>query len=221
MTPTPSSPKIHIERMMHRSSIAVMGETAASYALIKLIPTGSAPLGINLALVLDVSGSMYEEDGTGASRLSRIQKAAVTAIQKLKPTDTLCLVAFAHNCQVILPPTPLSEKAKIEEHINKIDMFDVDPGGTAMDMGIEYSMNEIEKNAKPGKLSQLIVLTDGETSGERRCKSRTWPSWVRATGATSTSTTSALPIVSSTRSFPPWPPPVSSTWRCTCASRRT
>ncbi len=155
---------------MHRSSIAVMGETAASYALIKLIPTGSVPLGINLALVLDVSGSMYEEDGTGASRLSRIQKAAISAIQKLKPTDTLCLVAFAHNCQVILPPTPLSEKAKIEEHINKIDMFDVDPGGTAMDMGIEYSMNEIEKNARPGKLSQLIVLTDGETSGERRCK---------------------------------------------------
>ena len=155
---------------MHRSSIAVMGETAASYALIKLIPTGNTPIGINLALVLDVSGSMYEEDGTGFSRLSRIQKAAVAAIQKLKPTDTLTLVAFAHNCQVVLPPTPLSEKAKIEEHIMKIDMFDVDPGGTAMDMGIESSIAEVEKNARPGKLSQLIVLTDGETSGERRCK---------------------------------------------------
>src|SRR5437660_4158273 len=87
MTPTPSTAKIHIERMMHRSSIAVMGETAASYALIKLIPAGGGvPLNLNLALVLDVSGSMYEEDGTGFSRLSRIQKAAVSAIQTLKPT---------------------------------------------------------------------------------------------------------------------------------------
>ncbi len=32
--------KIHIERMMHRNSIAVSGESAASYALIKLIPSG-------------------------------------------------------------------------------------------------------------------------------------------------------------------------------------
>ena len=52
--------KIHIERMMHRSSIAVMGESASSYALLKLIPTGlgdgaSKPMGLNLALALDVS----------------------------------------------------------------------------------------------------------------------------------------------------------------------
>ena len=36
------------------------------------------PLGLNLALVLDVSGSMYEEDGTGISRLKRIQDAAAS-----------------------------------------------------------------------------------------------------------------------------------------------
>ena len=173
MTPTPSSAKIHIERMMHRSSIAVMGESAASYALIKLIPAGGgggAALNLNLAIVLDVSGSMYEEDGTGFSRLSRIQKGAVAAIQKLKPTDTLALIAFAHNCQTILPSTALSDKAKIEDHINKIDMFDVDPGGTAMDQGIEAGMAALEQSMGSGKLSQLIVLTDGETSGERRCR---------------------------------------------------
>ncbi|HVS39148.1 MAG TPA: hypothetical protein VMS17_26555, partial [Gemmataceae bacterium] len=92
MTPTPTTAKIHIERMMHRSSIAVSGDSAASYALVKLIPAGSGgvgPLALNLALVLDVSGSMYEEDGTGVSRLKRIQQAATHAIQKLKPEDSL------------------------------------------------------------------------------------------------------------------------------------
>src|SRR5688572_8055727 len=128
--------KIHVERMMHRNSIAVAGESAASYALIKLIPTGlgqglSKPMGLNLALVLDVSGSMYEEDGTGISRLKRIQDAAISAITKLKPADTLAVVAFAHNAQVVLPCTSIADKAKIEEVIDRIDMFDVDPGGTA------------------------------------------------------------------------------------------
>jgi Ca-activated chloride channel homolog len=168
-----SSPaKIHIERMMYRASIAVAGESAASYALVKLIPTGGGvgPVGLNLALVLDVSGSMYEEDGTGTSRLKRIQDAARTAIAKLKPTDTLALVAFAHNAQVVLPPTPMSDKDKIEEVIQKIDMFDVDPGGTAMDQGITLGMGEVEKNAGAGKLSQVLVLTDGETSGEQTCR---------------------------------------------------
>ncbi len=168
---TPSQPRIHIERMMYRSSIAVMGESAASYALIKVIPTGlGASLALNLALAVDVSGSMYEEDGTGISRLRRVQDAALAALNYLKPADTLSLIAFAHNSLVLLPPTPIAERAKIEDIIEKIDMYEVDPGGTAMDQGIELSLTELEKHTGPGKLSQMVVLTDGETSGERDCR---------------------------------------------------
>jgi Ca-activated chloride channel family protein len=173
MTPSASQAKIHIERMMYRSSIAVMGDSAASYALIKLIPVGggvSVPLGLNLALVLDVSGSMYEEDGTGISRLKRVQDAALKALRQLKPDDTMTIIAFAHDCQVILPPTPMSERAKVEDVINKIDMFNVDPGGTAMDQGIQAAIGELGKNAGGGKVSQMVVLTDGETSGEQMCR---------------------------------------------------
>jgi Ca-activated chloride channel family protein len=168
------SAKIHVERMMHRNSIAVAGETAASYALIKLIPSGlgsggSKPKGLNLALVLDVSGSMYEEDGTGISRLKRIQDAAIAAIQKLKPEDTMTIVAFAHNALTLLPPTKISEKEKIEDVIRKVDMFDVDPGGTAMNDGMKLALDEIEK-LTGSALSQVLVLTDGETSGEQNCR---------------------------------------------------
>lgn len=166
--------KIHIERMMHRNSIAVAGDSAASYALIKLIPSGlgqaTKPMGLNLALVLDVSGSMYEEDGTGISRLKRIQDAAVAAIQKLKPDDSLAIVAFAHNALTLLPATKISEKEKIEDVIRRIDMFDVDPGGTAMNDGIRLGMEEVAKGAGAGRLSQVVVLTDGETSGEQDCR---------------------------------------------------
>jgi len=169
------SAKIHVERMMHRSSIAVPGETAASYALIKVIPSGltdkaNKPMALNLALVLDMSGSMYEEDGTNISRLKRVQDAAIAAIGKLKPEDTMMIVAFAHNAIVVLPPTPLSEKAKIEDAIHNIEMSDVDPGGTSMDDGMRLALDEIEKTGGPGKLSQVLVLTDGETSGEQTCR---------------------------------------------------
>src|SRR3954454_15939273 len=120
--------KIHVERMMYRNSVAVLGDSAASYALVKLIPSSGAgqALGLNLALALDVSGSMYEEDGTGISRLRRIQQAARAALNKLKPDDTLALVAFAQNAQVVLPSTSLADRAQIEDVIGRIDQFDVD-----------------------------------------------------------------------------------------------
>ena len=164
--------KINIERMMHRNSIAVQGETAASYCLVKLIPSGDTgkALGLNLALVLDVSGSMYEEDGTGIPRLKRVQNAAKSAIQKLKPSDSLAVVGFAYNASVLLPSTSLSDKNKISETIDKVDMFDVDPGGTSMDQGIQLAMDEVAKQPQGGRLSQVIVLTDGETSGEAICR---------------------------------------------------
>src|SRR5579884_2844031 len=68
--PTPTrpimAPRIHIERMPHRGSIAVADEGAPAYVLLKLIPSGlngaARPPALNLALALDVSGSMYEED---------------------------------------------------------------------------------------------------------------------------------------------------------------
>jgi len=165
--------KIYVERMMYRNSVAVPGESAASYALVKLIPTGegaNVPLPLNLALVLDVSGSMYEEDGTGKSRLLRIQEAAHTAVQKLRPDDMLAIVAFGADARVLLPATSLQEQDRIEEVVDRIDRFDVDPAGTAMDEGIRLGLAEVEKSAGAGRLSQVVVLTDGETSGETICR---------------------------------------------------
>jgi Ca-activated chloride channel family protein len=102
--------------------------------------------------------------------LKRIQDAAVSAIQKLKPEDTLAVVAFAHNALTLLPATPIAEKDKIEDVIRRIDMFDVDPGGTAMNDGMRLGLTELEKSAVAGRLSQMLVLTDGETSGETDCR---------------------------------------------------
>lgn len=169
--PAGKSGRINIERMMHRNSIQVMGETAATYALLKLIPSGESkgpPL--NLALVLDISGSMYQEDGTGVSRLSRVQEAAKLALDKLRPEDTLAIVGFAYDAKVLLPPTSISDKAKIQDVIDRVDQFGIDGGGTAMDEGMKLAIDELEKLIKPDRLTQAVILTDGETTGETFCR---------------------------------------------------
>jgi Ca-activated chloride channel family protein len=113
---------------------------------------------------------MYEEDGTGSTRLQRIQDAATAALAKLQADDRLTVVAFAHDARVVLPPTPLADKAVIDDVLRRIDRFDVDPGGTAMDQGIGLGLAEVEKQTGPGWLSRVVVLTDGETAGEARCR---------------------------------------------------
>lgn len=166
------SAKIHLERMMHRNSIAVRGESAASYALLKLIPAAEAApaLPLNLALALDVSGSMYEEDGTGVSRLKRVQQAALAALPKLRPFDTISIVAFGHDAVVVLEPTSALEREKIAETIRKIDRIEIDPGGTAMNSGMKLAHELLGKAKKEGTISHMLVLTDGETAGEQECR---------------------------------------------------
>jgi Ca-activated chloride channel family protein len=167
------SPKIHLERMMHRDVLKVVGESVASYALIKLIPAGdfsAVPMRLNVALALDVSGSMYEEDGTGLSRLQRVQEAAARALQQLQPTDLISIIAFGQDANVVLPATPVAERQKIEEHLYAVDQFNVDPGGTSMDRGMQLALAELQKNHGEGVLSHMVILTDGETSGQEMCK---------------------------------------------------
>jgi len=113
---------------------------------------------------------MYEEDGTGKSRISRVQEAACSALNFLRPNDSIAIVAFANNAELVLPTTLVSQKDKIIDVIMRIDMFNVDAGGTSMDQGIELALAELQKNTGTGNISHLVVLTDGETSGEQLCK---------------------------------------------------
>jgi len=165
--------RVHVERTMHRSSIAVAGESAACYGLIKLMPSvnGTAPpLPLNLALVLDVSGSMYEEDSLGINRLDRLKGAVGAALARLRPDDTVAVVAFAHEAKVVLPPTRLTDLEVVENAIRNIDSLGIDPGGTALDQGITLGLEEIRKNADPRGISHLLLVTDGETCQGDSCR---------------------------------------------------
>ncbi|MBO0699499.1 MAG: VWA domain-containing protein [Zavarzinella sp.] len=167
-----SAPRLVLERMMHRQSIAVPGESMATYALLKLIPASDGPAGIplTLALCIDISGSMYWGDATGKSRLDRVRDAAMAAVAKLKPTDRLALIAFGNGADVVLPPTPAGEAETIADTLRKIDMFNVDQAGTTMDEGIARALETLSRPDEAGRLQQIIVLTDGETSGEMECR---------------------------------------------------
>ena len=174
-----SAPRLVLERMMHRQSVAVPGESLASYALLKAVPAGDGPaaLPITLALCIDISGSMYWGDGTGRSRLDRVRDAATAAVAKLKPTDRLALIAFGNGAEVVLPPTPAADVERIAETLRRIDMYSVDQAGTTMDEGIQKAIETLMTPDEVGRLMQVVILTDGETSGEAECRELARQAW--------------------------------------------
>ena len=120
--------KIHVERMMHRNSIAVAGESAVSYALVKLIPTGLGegvqadgpePRPGSGRLRLHVRRRRHRHQPAQAHSGRRHRAPSTNSSPKTpwpsspSPTTPSCL----------LPPTTISEKDKIEDVIRKIDMY--------------------------------------------------------------------------------------------------
>ena len=217
-----SAPRLVLERMMHRQSIAVPGESIASYALLKVVPAGDGrrQRPADPRPVLDISGSMYGEDGTGKSRLDRVRDAATAAVAKLKPTDRLALDRLRQRRR----GRPAAY-ACLRSRDRSPTRFAGSTGSTSIRPAPRWtraSPRPSRPDRRPdeaGRLLQVVVLTDGETSGEPTCRelarqawekkihftvmgvgtewnsasSRTWPRRATATGTTSTSTRPTRP----------------------------
>ncbi|WP_293153064.1 MULTISPECIES: VWA domain-containing protein [unclassified Microcoleus] len=109
----------------------------------------SVPL--NLCLILDHSGSM------GGRPLETVKQAAGRLLDRLKPGDRFCAVAFDHKAKVLVPNQVVGDPANIKRQIEQLRPA----GGTAIDEGIKLGIEELGKGKKEA-ISQAFLLTDGE-----------------------------------------------------------
>lgn len=157
---------IQIETSLLRDNIVVAGETFTNYLLVKAIPSDVSvqAMPLNVSLVLDVSGSMYSEN-----RLEYVKEAAQQVVDMMNPDDIVSVVAFADQSEVVSEANQASEKEPIKQAIQYIESVDVG-GGTSMYLGMEKGVAEVRKNLSDGRSNRVIVLTDGQTSGEDQCE---------------------------------------------------
>lgn len=116
---------------------------------------------LNLALVLDKSGSMEGE------KIVNLRKAAKNVIDLLDETDYISIVAFSDRVHKIAPSALASDRAALKQAIDGIR----DGGGTAISGGIKQGLREMEKHSDPDRLQRMLLLTDGQTFGdEKECQ---------------------------------------------------
>ncbi|MBR2529149.1 MAG: von Willebrand factor type A domain-containing protein [Blautia sp.] len=107
----------------------------------------------NLTFLLDVSGSMADED-----KLPLVQKAFGQLIDQLDEDDTVSLVTYANGVEVLLDGVSGSDKTQIRKAIDSLEAA----GGTYGEGGIQKAYALAEANYKEDGNNRILLATDGD-----------------------------------------------------------
>lgn len=109
-----------------------------------------------LALVLDKSGSMAEQEGQ-VTRLAMAREAAIAAASLLSRHDSLGAVAFDSAARWVVPLRPYEDPGKAAAELSTLEPG----GGTDLYPALEQAVRALEGADAP--LKHAIVLSDGRT----------------------------------------------------------
>ena len=107
--------------------------------------------GVNLAIVLDKSGSMQGE------KIKRAREAAIDAISLLQADDIVSIITYDSTVNVLVPATKLTDKADVIAKINSIRPS----GNTALFAGVSKGAAEVRKFLDRERVNRVILLSDG------------------------------------------------------------
>ena len=156
--------EVSLNVQLNKTQFPVTGGPQLAYVLIEVMPTAAlanVQMPINFSLVLDHSGSM------SGRKLADLKAAAKLAVDQMTPQDIVSVVAFDDEVQVMVPAQPAADSKRIKQQIGAIK----DGGGTSISLGMREGLNELRKSLGPGRVSRMLLLTDGETFGdEDKCR---------------------------------------------------
>lgn len=108
---------------------------------------------INLALVVDTSGSMR------GAPIERAREASQAMIDALSEGDRLSVVAFHSDVEVLLPSTEIDddEREEIKARIAKMEA----KGTTNMADGLRKGLDEVRRDLDKQAINRIVLLGDG------------------------------------------------------------
>lgn len=106
---------------------------------------------VNIALVIDTSGSMQGE------KIERAREAAIMAIHRLGTRDIASVVEYNNTVRVIVPATKLTDAESVCAAIRLLQPS----SGTALFAGVSKGAEEVRKFLSRERVSRIVLISDG------------------------------------------------------------
>lgn len=107
----------------------------------------------NLVFLVDVSGSMNSKD-----KLEMAKASLKMLTKQLRSQDTISLITYAGNTEVVLPATSGDQTATILSAIDRLSAG----GSTNGEAAIKLAYQQAKQNFKKDGINRILMLTDGD-----------------------------------------------------------
>jgi Ca-activated chloride channel homolog len=133
------------------------GGNSSRYALLTFsapdAPHASARQPVNLAFVLDRSGSM------GGAKIALAKNALMQALRLLQPSDRFAVVFYDHMVDLVVPSTLATGEA-VENAIRQVESIQA-RGNTDLGGGWLRGCEQIAQHLDQSQIGKSLLLTDG------------------------------------------------------------
>lgn len=109
---------------------------------------------VNVALVVDQSGSMKGQ------RLSSAKRAAKEALSRLSRADTVSLVAYNHQVDVLRHAGPVTDFSRLYSAVDRLSAH----GRTALYAGVEEGARQVQSYFRDRQVNRVILMSDGRAN---------------------------------------------------------
>lgn len=107
----------------------------------------------NLVFLVDSSGSMASAD-----KLPLVKHVILTTLDQLRAADTVSIVTYSGMTEVLLPPTRLEDRSRIEAAVGDLRAA----GSTNGASGIELAYAQAQEAYLEGGFNHVVLCTDGD-----------------------------------------------------------